>query len=275
MNKTALYAIALAALIPLSFYLFVKSKSEKNIKMPRHFLMDSTRSVLKDGKRYTDTVWKTMPDINFTNQLGEPVTWDSLRGKVVVCNFIFTHCPTICPALTHNMRRLQQTITNSQRVGNKTPDFVHYLSISIDPERDSSQRLKWWADKFQVDPQQWWLLTGEKEKIYDLVINDMKLGLVDGQGVDSAFIHTDRFVLLDTFRTVRGYYKGLDTMDLARLSADIVMLSKEKDKNKRTFFEGKLEIMAIALLSAIIGVGLLIFILKRKSQHASSSLEKE
>ena len=177
--------------------------------------------------------------------------------------------------MTLNMRKLQQGITNSQRVGDKTPDFVHYLSISIDPERDSVQRLKFWADKYQINPETWWLLTGNKEEIYDFVINHVKLGLVDGDGVDSNFIHSDRFVLIDTFRQVRGYYRGLDTLDLERLSTDIVMLSKEKDPNNRSFFEGKLQIMAVAFLSAIIGVGLLIFILKRKSNHASSRLEKE
>lgn len=266
MNKTALYAIIIAALIPLISYFFVKSKSEQNFHMPRHYLPDSTVVTVKSGKQYTDTVWKTLPDIELTNQLGQKITWNELKGKVVVTDFFFTHCPTICPALTLNMRRLQQSITNSQRVGDKTPDFVHYLSISIDPERDSVQRLKFWADKYQVNPEQWWLLTGDKSRIYDFVINDLKLGLVDGDGVDSNFIHTDRFVLIDTFRQVRGYYRGLDTVDLARLSSDIVLLSKEKDPNNRSFFAGKLQIMAVAFLSAIIGVGLLIYLLKKKNK---------
>lgn len=275
MNKTALYAILLAAIIPLVSYLFVKSKSESNILMPRHYLPDSTVTVIKNGKKYTDTVWKKLPDFELTNQLGQKITWSDLKGKVVVTDFFFTHCPTICPGLTYNMRRLQQSITNSQRVGDKTPDFVHFLSISIDPERDSVQRLKFWADKYQINPETWWLLTGDKKEIYDFVINDLKLGLVDGQGVDEEFIHTDRFVLIDTFRQVRGYYRGLDTMDLSRLSTDIILLSKEKDPNKRSFFAGKLEIMAIAFLSAIIGVGLLLFFLKRKNNNVSTGLEQK
>lgn len=275
MNKTALYAILLAAMIPLIGYFVVKTESEKNILMPRHYLPDTTITTVKNGKQYTDTTWKTLPDFELVNQLGQRITWNDLRGKVVVTDFFFTHCPTICPALTLNMRRLQQSITNSQRVGDKTPDFVHYLSISIDPERDSIDRLKFWANKYQVDPEQWWLLTGDKAKIYDFVINDLKLGLVDGDGVDSNFIHTDRFVLIDTFRRVRGYYRGLDTMDLARLSSDIIMLSKEKDPNKRSFFAGKLQIMAVAFLSAIIGVGLLIFMLKKKSKDDSTLVEKK
>lgn len=275
MNKTALYAILLAALVPLISYFVVKNRSEQNILMPRHYLPDSTITSIRNGKQYTDTIWHTLPNIRLTNQLGQSVTWDDLKGKVLVADFFFTHCPTICPAITLNMRKLQQGITNSQRVGDKTPDFVHFISISIDPERDSVQRLKFWADKYQVDPEQWWLLTGDKKEIYDFVINDLKLGLVDGEGVDSNFIHTDRFVLIDTFRQVRGYYRGLDTVELSKLSADVVMLSKEKDPNKKSFFAGKLQIMAVAFLSAIIGVGLLLFFINRNKKDVSTRLEKE
>lgn len=270
MNKTALYAIVLAALIPLISYFVVKRESEINILMPRHYLPDSVVTSVRNGKQYTDTAWHTLPDFTLTNQLGQTITWNELKGKVVVADFFFTHCPTICPGMTLNMRRLQQGINNSQRVGDKTPDFVHYLSISIDPERDSVQRLKFWANKYQINPETWWLLTGDKKEIYDFVINHVKLGLVDGDGVDSNFIHSDRFVLIDTFRHVRGYYRGLDTADLTRLSADIVLLSKEKDPNKKSFFAGKLEIVAVAFLAAIIGVGLLIYFIKRKPKDASS-----
>jgi protein SCO1/2 len=274
-NKTALYAITLAALIPLISYFVVKRQSEKNVLMPRHFLPDSTTTVVRNGKQYTDTAWHRLPDFKLTNQLGQTITWNELKGKVVVADFFFTHCPTICPGMTLNMRRLQQGITNSQRVGDKTPDFVHYLSISIDPERDSVERLKFWADKYQINPETWWLLTGDKKEIYDFVINHVKLGLVDGDGVDSNFIHSDRFVLIDTFRHVRGYYRGLDTADLARLSNDIILLSKEKDPNRKSFFAGKLEIMAVAFLAAIIGVGLLIYFIKRKPKDVSPRLDQE
>ena len=264
MNKTALYAILLAALVPLISYLIVKTVSDDTILMPRHYLPDSTTTTIRDGKKYTDTVWHKLPSIELTNQLGHKVTWNDLKGKVIIADFFFTHCPTICPALTSNMRRLQQSITNAQRVGDKTPDFLHFISISIDPERDSVPQLKHWADRFQINPEQWWLLTGDKKQIYDFVINDLKLGLVDGHGVDTSFIHTDRFVLIDTNLHVRGYYRGLDTAELANLSTDIILLSKEKDPKARSFFAGKLQIMAVAFLSAIIGVGLLIYILKRR-----------
>lgn len=269
-----MYAVMLALVLPVACYFLVRKLSETAVVLPKHYFPDSTINTVKRGKSVTDTIWHKLPDISLTNQEGNHFGWDSLKGKVIVADFFFTHCPTICPGLTLNMRQLQQSINNAQRVGDKTPDFLHFLSFSIDPERDSVERLKYWADRYQVNPKQWWLLTGDKKDIYDMVINDMKLGLVDGHGVDSNFIHTDRFVLIDQNRQVRGYYHGLDTVDLRRLASDIILLSLEKDPARKSFFAGKLEIMAVAFIAAMLGVTALLFIL-RKKKNASSHLEEK
>ena len=150
-----------------------------------------------------------------------------------MADFFFTHCPTICPGLTRNMRLLQQSINNAQRVGDKTPDFLHLLSFSIDPERDSVDALRKYADRYGVNHDTWWMLTGPKKAIYDQSINEFKLGLQDVESVDTGFIHTTRFVLMDKERVIRGYYNGLDSNDMSRLAEDIVLLMLEKDKKKK------------------------------------------
>lgn len=275
MNKTAIYAIILAALVPLGSYFIVKKYSETAIQMPRHYLADTVITSTRNGKQYSDTNWHQLSGFNLTNQLGKQVSWNDLKGKVVIADFFFTHCPSICPGLTRNMKRLQESITNSQRVGDKTPDFLHFLSFSIDPERDSVERLKWWADRFQINPEQWWLLTGNKKEIYDLSINEMKMGLVDGQGIDTNFMHTPYFVLIDTNRHVRGYYDGLDTVELGRLSKDIIMLTMEKDPKRKSIFAGELQVIAVAFIAAIVGVGaLLYFIRNKKKKDVSPRVEK-
>lgn len=275
MNKKAIYALLLAVVVPLICYFIIKGYSDSAILMPRHYLADSIITKTEKGKKVTDTAWHKLPDFSLINQQGDTVSWEGLKGKVVVADFFFTHCPTICPRLTTNMRYLQQSINNSQRVGDKTPDFLHFLSFSIDPERDSVPRLKQWADRFQVNPEQWWLLTGTKKDIYDMAINEMKIGLVDGQGVDTNFIHTDHFVLIDSNRHVRGYYHGLDTASLQQLSNDIIFLTMEKDPGRKFFLAGKLELIAIVFLVAIVGVGLLLFIIRKKEKDAESRFEKK
>ena len=270
-----MYALMLAALVPLFCYFIIKRYSESAIVMPRHYFADSTITRTEKGKKVFDTAWHELPEFSLVNQLGDTVSWDKLKGKVVVADFFFTRCPTICPALTRNMQLLQQSINNAQRVGDKTPDFLHFLSFSIDPERDSVSRLKQWADRFQVNPEQWWLLTGNKKEIYDLAINDMKLGLVDGEGIDTSFIHTDHFVLIDTNRHVRGYYHGLDSASLKQLSNDIIFLTMEKDPNRKSFLAGKLQLIAVVLLVAVLSVGLLLFFMRKKDAYVEAGLEKK
>ena len=275
MNKKARYALLIALVIPVLCYFVVKAFSDKAITMPRHYLPDSTIDKKVKGKIVEDTVWHKLPDFSLTNQMGQKVSWDDLKGKVVVADFFFTHCPTICPRLTTNMRWLQQSINNAQRVGDKTPDFLHFISFSIDPERDSVPRLKQWGDRFQVNPEQWWLLTGNKKEIYDFAISEMKIGVVDGQGVDTNFIHTDHFVLIDSNRHVRGYYHGLDSTSLQQLSNDIIFLTMEKDPNRKFFLAGKLELIAIVFLVAAVGVVLLLFIIRKKGKDADPRFEKK
>ena len=228
----------LALLLPLVAYFIVKTKSEHAIIMPRHYLPDTVVTVIKKGKHVTDTVWHRVADFALTNQENKPVSWDSLKGKIVIADFFFTRCPTICPSLTKNMKRLAVSVNNGKRVGDKTNKLVHFLSFSIDPERDSVERLKNWADRFQINPEQWWLLTGNKKMIYDLIIHEMKIPVDDGQGIDTNFLHTDHFVLIDSNRHVRGYYHGLDSASLAKLSEDLVLLTLEKGPKEKSFFAG-------------------------------------
>ena len=274
-NTKALYALLVAIMLPLLGYFIMKWKGDTAIHMPRHYLADSIPTKVVKGKKVADTAWHKLPDFSLVNQQGDSVSWEGLKGKVVVADFFFTHCPTICPRLTTNMRWLQQSINNAQRVGDKTPDFIHFVSFSIDPERDSVPRLKQWADRFQVNPEQWWLLTGDKKSIYDMAINEMKIGLVDGQGVDTNFIHTDHFVLIDSNRHVRGYYHGLDSASLQQLSSDIILLSMEKDPNRKSLFAGKLPVMAAAFLAAILGAAVLLFILRKNRKNADHGFEKK
>jgi protein SCO1/2 len=237
--------------------------SRDAIMLPRHYFPDSVYQTTKRGKKVTDTSWHRLADFTLQNQLGAKVGWEDLQDKIIVADFFFTRCPTICPGMTQNMKRLAETIHNGKRVGDRTNRAVHFLSFSIDSERDSLPRLQYWANRFQINPETWWLLTGEKKQIYSLAIDEMKLGLVDGENVDSNFVHSSKFVLIDVNRQVRGYYNGLDPEELSQLQRDIILLTMEKNPNRRSFFEGKLVVMAVSFLLAILGVFLLLTLLKK------------
>jgi len=264
-NKKAAYALVLALLVPLLSYFIVKHFSDEAVVVPRHFLPDSTIDKTVSGKKISDTFWHRLPDFSFVNQLGKKISWKEVGSKIVVADFFFTHCPTICVPMTRNMKRLQESIKNSDKVGDREPDFIQFLSFSIDPERDSVAQLKKYADKYQINPENWWLLTGDKKSIYDLAVNDVKIAITDGAGDDSVFNHTDHFVLIDKNRNIRGYYHGLDSAALAKLSEDIIFLSLEKDRTKKSVFEGKLELIAIVLLSSLAVIGFLLILFRKRS----------
>lgn len=201
--------------------------------MPGRLYADTVITQVKNGKKISDTVWHKVADITLTNQLGEKVSLSDLKGKIIVADFFFTHCPSICPTLTKNMKKLQSSLKLKDDTKMIDTTFVQFVSFTVDPERDSAEVLKRYADRFGVNHDVWWMLTGEKKKIYDFALNELKLGLQDGEGVDSNFIHTQKMVLLDKDRVVRGYFDGLDSTQMEKLAEDIVFLMLEKDKTKK------------------------------------------
>lgn len=292
MNKTAVIGVLIALIIPLTAYFIMRTMPA--VAPPQRIFYDSVTTKIVKGKEVTDTAWSHVPDFSLTNQLGQKVSWKDMmykrndsttEGKIVVIDFFFTHCPTICPTMTQHMKLLRDGIKNGEEGGNREADFVQFLSISVDPERDSVPELKKWADRFQINPQNWWLLTGNKKEIYDLGIKGLKLGLVDGGHVDSNFMHPQLFMLLDKDRVIRArkdddgnvkFYNGLDSNDLKRLANDIVLLSLEKDPKKKSFLAGKLELIAIVFSIASIGViGLILYLEKEKKKpHESYHYQK-
>ena len=226
MNKTALIALLIAILLPLTGYLLVNYYGTKAVEMPRRYFYDSVNVIEKNGKVTYDTAWHHVSNLHFTNQLGQQVSFDDLKGKIIVLDFFFTRCPTICPQLTRAMKKLQNSFPNNDSI-------VQFVSISIDPIHDSVPQLRKWAEKFQVNPDSWWLLTGNKDSIYNFAFHEIKASVAD-VNIDTAFIHTENFFLLDKDRVVRGWFNGLDSVAQSKLVRDIPLLMLEKDK-KRTF----------------------------------------
>ena len=127
----------------------------------------------------------------------------------MVMDFFFTHCGSICPTLTANMKKLQDALKVKDDMKRVDTTFVQFLSFSVDPERDSFPVLKKYADKFGVNHDIWWMLTGPKKTIYDFAFEELKVDKYNNDPIDSSFVHTSRFVLVDKDRVVRGFYNGL------------------------------------------------------------------
>ena len=258
MSKKAILALMLAILLPLTGYLLVKYFSKEAVHMPgRYFEPDSVVVKTSNGKTTTDTIWHKVKNIHFTNQLGKKVSLDDLHGKVLVIDFFFTRCPSICPGLAMRMKRLQNSFL-------KNDTIVQFISVSVDPAHDSVPQLRKFADRYNVNHDTWWFVTGDKKEIYDFALNELKAGLADTE-VDTAFIHTENFFLLDSSRVVRGWYNGFDSVKQAKLVRDIPLLMLEKDRKAPSVFRDFIPILpTIFVAIGIIIIMAVIFSRKKK-----------
>lgn len=232
-NKKFFIGIAVAFLLPLSFYLIAKALRKDQINMPGYFLADRVDTVILEGKTRYDTVFHQVHDLELTNQFGELVSLNSdLRGKILVINFFFTACPSVCPKLTDNIRMLQNAFRKDPKKEFKVGDSIHFVSITVDPVRDSFQVLRRYADKFGVDHDSWSFLTGDKHMIYQYARKELRVATPSGDGGADDFIHSEKIIVLDRNRFIRGYYDGLDTAAIKKCADDIVLLTMEKNRKK-------------------------------------------
>jgi len=110
------------------------------------------------------------------------------------------------------------------------PD-LRLVTITVDPKRDTPERLKEYAAKYGADPQRWLFLTGDREAIYRLSTDGFKLAAIveqdEVQSTDHPILHSTRFVLVDREGQVRAYYDGTSEKDMERLAADARRLAAE------------------------------------------------
>ena len=158
---------------------------------------------------------------NMNNQQGEMITNKNWDGKIVVVNFFFTHCPVICPKMMRNLEQIQKSFDND--------DEVMINSFSVDPGRDSVQRLLTYAAQMGIKTDNWNLLTGDKQNIYRLARKSFLVVATDGDGGEMDFIHSDKVILLDTKKHIRGFYDGTNTAEMTQLIKDIKKLKEEKN----------------------------------------------
>ena len=156
---------------------------------------------------------------------GEAVTSNDLTGKVWVASFVFTRCPDGCVPSAAQLKLIEEKFT-------KAGDRFKIVSFTLDPEFDTADRLKAWADNFRGDPNRWWFLTGDPRKFKKLIHNKFKIIVQQREGADKdptipPYAHDPMLVLVDQKLRIRGYYRILsDPYALDRINAHIEELLK-------------------------------------------------
>ena len=162
-------------------------------------------------------------EFSFTNQDNQPIGLKDLKGKVFVAEYFFTTCQTICPRMNDQMQRIQQAF--------KAETNFKILSFTVNPEVDTVEQLKRYAQEHQAIAGKWHFLTGEKTKLYEAARKYfflLKKSEVENQGdVGSDFIHTNNFVLIDREQRIRGYYDGTNPKEVDKLIKDARLILQE------------------------------------------------
>ncbi len=156
-----------------------------------------------------------VPDFRLTNQQGQPLSLSDMAGKIWIADFIFTNCPTICPAMTQEMARLQSEFVT---------DPVYFVSFSVDPERDTVEVLSRYAKAYGADDRRWHFLTGEKADIYQLA--EKGFSLAAGHN-GSEILHSPRFVLMKPDGNIYDDYDSRSRPAMLRLRRDVKALLKK------------------------------------------------
>jgi len=153
---------------------------------------------------------------NLKDQANHNFSYKELEGKIIVADFFFTQCPSVCPKMTKSLNRVQREFGANDRLA--------IYSFSVDPLRDSVSRLQGYAKLFSIQYPQWKLLTGDKQTIYRLARKRFAVVATDGDGGANDFIHSEQLVLLDKKGSIRGYYDGTDVFSVDQLIKDISKL---------------------------------------------------
>ena len=149
----------------------------------------------------------------FTDQRGERLRSADLRGKVWIASFIFTRCAGTCIAITDSLSNLNRELRDQ--------NDIRFFSFSMDPVYDTPEVLAQYAKAHNAEAERWQFLTGPKDAMHGVSVNQFKLG-VDEAGTDpkEPIIHSEKLVLVDRLGRIRGYYPGTDAEAVKMLAED-------------------------------------------------------
>ena len=193
--------VAAVVILPMGVFALVKWYETSFTKLP---IMGGSGHVIED--------------FTMINHHGSTTSTTDWKNKIVVTDFFFTHCPSVCPKMTRSMKTVQQANFNRRD--------LELISITVDPERDDPSRLNEYAKEMDIKGN-WQLLTDEKKNIYKLARNSFKIVATDGDGGPDDFIHSELIVLIDKEKRIRGYYNGTEESEVETLLKDIERLRRE------------------------------------------------
>ncbi|MDM1044592.1 SCO family protein [Myroides sp. 1354] len=184
---------------------------------PLPYLGNHTEKVTAAGER--KEVYYQIPSFSLLNQDSLVVSNQTLAGKIYITDFIFLQCPTICPKMNLEMKRVYDAY--------QTQEDVLFVSHTIDPKNDSIPVLKAYSESIGVQAPKWQFLHGDEQVIHQLA-QSYFMQAYQENNAPGGYAHSGGFLLIDGNQHIRGVYDGTNTADVDRLIQDISQLLQEK-----------------------------------------------
>jgi len=159
-------------------------------------------------------------DVSLVDHNGKEFLFSHLKGKVLLVSYIFTNCPDICHIINHKMNDFKSRL-REEGIENK----VAYVSISIDPQNDTPEKLKMHIEHMKFNMKNWYFVTGSIGSVYKLISLAGIFPMREQTDNDLGYVinHRDRITLVDTNGNIRKHYKGT-TMDFDIIIKDMKSL---------------------------------------------------
>jgi len=164
-----------------------------------------------------------------TNQTAAVVSLADLTGHVWVADIIFTRCAGPCPRMTRQMKELQDALP---------PGTAKLVTLTTDPDFDTPEVLKKYAERNGADAGRWMFLTGTKRAIGDLAVGSLKLTALpvkpeERQSPADLFVHSTIFVVVDKRGQLRGSYQTVgEDIDWPRAKRQILGAVRQLEREK-------------------------------------------
>ena len=167
--------------------------------------------------RYEIPIYGVLSDFAFTAaNTGKPFGLAQMKGKINVVDFMFTNCRSVCPVMVVNMGDLYELYKGS--------DLVQFVSISVDPDRDSLEALRQYAHDHDVTDNRWIFLRAPIEDVVQLCEKQFMLG-----ADELPMGHTTKFILVDQQGRIRSYHEGLESESMTALKSNIRQLARNQE----------------------------------------------
>jgi protein SCO1/2 len=213
--------LVITLVVPVLVYFFLRTFGENHYSLPTYFPEDISEQKVNDKVIY-DTVFHQIPDFKIVDQNNRTLTGASFKDKVLVVDFFFTRCPGICPQMSSQLSRVQESFISQKD--------VQILSFTVDPEFDQPGILKEYAKKFEAKDDKWFLATtNSKTDVFNIGFYGFK---VPSDTVDK-FLHSEKVLLVDKDKHIRGFYNGTNKKEVDRLITEIDILLYEYGHNRK------------------------------------------